>query len=85
MNEYKTKLIGTLFKIALYSVINKMINNNDNLKEGDTCTVIQGTHKGKSGVALDLNISKTGHVTLTVKQPNCDRFKTLARNVRIDK
>jgi ribosomal protein S4E len=43
--------------------------------------VTGGTHKGKSGTARDLNVSKTGHLTLTVVQPNGERFKTLASNV----
>jgi hypothetical protein len=29
----------------------------------------------------DLKLSKTGHLTLTVRQANDVRFKTLARNV----
>lgn len=53
------------------------------LKDGDFCEVIAGTHKGKSGRARDLNISKTGHLTITVIQENGDRFKTLGRNVKI--
>jgi ribosomal protein S4E len=52
-----------------------------NVKDGDPCTVVAGTHKGKSGVVEDINTSKTGHVTITVRQANGDRFKTLARNV----
>lgn len=51
------------------------------LKDGDSCNVITGTHKGKSGIISDLNISKTGHITITVTQENGVRFKTLARNV----
>lgn len=51
------------------------------LKDGDPCEVITGTHKGKSGIARDLNISKTGHLTITIVQENGERFKTLARNV----
>lgn len=49
--------------------------------EGAKCQVIAGTHKGKSGIARDLNTSKTGAVTITVVQENGDRFKTLAKNV----
>jgi ribosomal protein S4E len=52
------------------------------LRDGDQCTVIGGTHKGKAGTVRDLNWSKTGHVTLTVVQANGERFKTLGRNVR---
>lgn len=51
------------------------------IKDGDSCRVIGGTHKGKSGIVRDLNVSKTGQLTLTVVQENGERFKTLARNV----
>jgi ribosomal protein S4E len=51
------------------------------LKDGDHCLVVAGTHKGKSGTARDLNISKTGHLTITIVQANGERFKTLGRNV----
>ncbi len=51
------------------------------LKDGDYCKVVGGTHKGKSGTVRDLNISKTGHLTITVVQDNGERFKTLAKNV----
>jgi len=51
------------------------------LKDGDRCTVIGGTHKGKSGMVRDLNTSKSGQRTLTVIQADGQRFKTLARNV----
>ena len=51
------------------------------LMNGDQCTVTGGTHKGKSGIASDLNISKTGRLTLTVTQKNGTRFKILGKNV----
>lgn len=51
------------------------------LKDGDQCTVIGGTHEGKSGIVQDMKTSATGHVTITVLQANGVRFKTLARNV----
>lgn len=54
------------------------------LKDGDRCVVIAGTHKGKRGIARDLNISKTGHLTITVEQANGERFKTLGRNVQVE-
>jgi hypothetical protein len=41
--------------------------------------------KAKTGTVRDINTSKTGHVTITVVQPNGDRFKTLAKNVVIEK
>lgn len=53
------------------------------LKDGDSCKVIAGTHTGKSGIVKDVNISKTGHMTITVVQKNGDRFKTLAKNVEL--
>ena len=51
------------------------------LKDGDQCLVVAGTHKGKTGIVRDLNISKTGHLTITIVQANGVRFKTLGRNV----
>ena len=57
------------------------MDNAATVKQGDSCTVIAGTHKGKSGVVADSKVSKTGHVTITVRQDNGERFKTLARNV----
>ena len=53
------------------------------LRDGAKCTVVAGTHKGKSGTVRDINTSATGHVTVTVVQRNGDRFKTLARNVTV--
>lgn len=54
------------------------------LKDGDPVKVIAGTHTGKSGIAKDLNISKTGHLTITVLQKNGVRFKTLGKNVIVN-
>ena len=51
------------------------------IKDGDFCEVISGTHAGKSGTAKDINVSKSGSVTITVVQSNGERFKTLATNV----
>ncbi len=56
----------------------------DSVQNGNSCTVVAGTHAGKSGIVEDRHTSKTGHVTVTVRQDNGDRFKTLARNVRRD-
>jgi ribosomal protein S4E len=53
------------------------------LTDGAQCKVIGGVHAGKSGVVRDINASKTGHVTITVVQPDGERFKTLAKNVAI--
>ena len=54
------------------------------LKDGAQCKVSGGVHAGKSGVVRDINTSKTGHVTITVVQPNGERFKTLAKNIVIE-
>lgn len=56
---------------------------NPAVKEGDFCTVISGTHAGKSGTVKDINISKTGSVTITVVQSDGERLKTLAKNVAV--
>ena len=53
------------------------------LKDGDYCKVVKGTHAGKSGTVGDINVSKSGNITITVKQKNGVRFKTLARNVEL--
>ncbi|MEZ5465363.1 MAG: KOW motif-containing protein [Lysobacteraceae bacterium] len=54
------------------------------LRDGDHCRVVAGTHKGKSGIVRDLNISRSGHLTITVVQPDGERFKTLGRNVEVE-
>ena len=51
------------------------------LKNGDHCVVTGGTHAGKSGTVRDINVSNTGHTTITVVQKTGERFKTLAKNV----
>ena len=53
------------------------------LRDGDSCTVIGGTHAGKTGLVRDIKISRTGHMTITVVQDDGVRFKTLAKNVRV--
>jgi ribosomal protein S4E len=53
------------------------------LKNGDLCLVVGGTHKGKSGVIQDMNVTKTGAITITVVQNNGIRFKTLLKNVGV--
>jgi ribosomal protein S4E len=55
------------------------------LRDGARCTVTGGTHKGKSGTVRDLKTSKTGHLTITVEQASGVRFKTLARNVVVNR
>jgi len=55
------------------------------LKDGDRCEVVGGTHAGKTGTVRDIKTSKTGHLTITVVQKDGERFKTLARNVVVKK
>lgn len=55
------------------------------VKNGDRCKVIAGVHKGKSGVVMDLKTSKTGAVTITVREADGERLKTLEKNVEIIK
>jgi ribosomal protein S4E len=50
---------------------------------GDACRVVSGTHAGKTGTIEDRKTSKTGHVTITVRLPDGDKIKTLARNVEV--
>ena len=54
-----------------------------NLKDGSKCEVLVGTHKGKSGTVRDINVSKSGAITITVVQANGERFKTLGKNVKV--
>lgn len=56
---------------------------NRKITDGMKCKVIAGTHVGKSGTVSDMNVSKTGAVTITVQQHNGIRFKTLAKNVTV--
>lgn len=51
------------------------------LKDGAHCAVVGGVHVGKSGAVEDMKSSKTGAITITVRQKNGVRFKTLAKNV----
>ena len=54
-------------------------------KDGDYCSVVGGTHTGKSGTVKDIHFSKTGHMTVTVVQENGVRFKTLGKNIVVKK
>jgi ribosomal protein S4E len=56
----------------------------DEVNNGDSCRVVAGTHKGKTGIVEDRKTSKTGHVTITVRQVDGQRFKTLARNAEVE-
>ena len=53
------------------------------LADGDYCIVVAGRHKGKSGIVRDINLSKAGHVTITVVQDNGVKFKTLAKSAAL--
>ncbi len=75
-------LIIIKFEYKLFETT-KMEHNLIELKDGDYCKVISGAHKGKQGIIQDLKASKTGHFTITVKQENNVRFKTLAKNVEL--
>ena len=57
------------------------MTSKSHLKDGDHCSVVLGTHAGKTGTVRDIKTSKTGHVTITVQQDDGERFKTLAANV----
>lgn len=54
------------------------------VQNGVACTVTGGVHVGRAGVVEDRNVSKTGQVTITVRQADGVRFKTLARNVIVE-
>ncbi len=62
-----------------------MIKTPEELKDGDQCKVVAGTHAGKSWIVKDINTSQTGHITITVLQKNGDRFKTLGKNAVVEK
>ncbi len=51
------------------------------MKDGDRCRVLSGTHAGKIWRVEDLKQSKGGNWTITVRQDDGVRFKTLARSV----
>ncbi len=73
----KNKAVYPIGFINTFTCMGKEVK----LKDGDECTVVAGTHAGKSGVVRDINTSKTGHITITVVQKNGVRFKTLGKNV----
>jgi len=52
------------------------------IKDGDSCLVVAGAHKGKAGTVEDSKVSKTGASTVTVRESDGNRFKTLAKNLR---
>jgi ribosomal protein S4E len=56
-------------------------STSEEVRDGDYCLVVVGTHAGRSGVVEDRKTSKTGHVTITVRRDGGEKFKPLARNV----
>ena len=61
-----------------------MDKNGKRVNNGDYCSVLTGTHAGKSGTVEDLHTSKSGAVTITVRQSDGVRFKTLARSIAVE-
>jgi len=55
----------------------------EDVRDGAFCRVVAGSHAGKSGTVEDRKLSKTGAVTITVRLPDDDRIKTLAKNVEV--
>ena len=51
------------------------------VSDGDYCRIVRGTHAGSPEIVQDRKTSKTGHVTITVRENDGDRLKALARNV----
>jgi len=51
------------------------------MQNDETCVVIAGTHKGKTGTVEDRHVSKGGTATIIVRQSDGSRFKTLERSV----
>lgn len=63
----------------------KQVQPSPDVHNGDRCSVIAGRHAGKSGVVEDRNISKAGHVSISVRQDDGTRFKTLAKSVIVER
>jgi ribosomal protein S4E len=55
------------------------------VKDGDRCTVVAGRHAGKSGIVEDCHMSKSGHLSISVRQDDGTRFKTLAKSVAVER
>ena len=72
-----------MYLAGLIRAIRVKVMETPEVANGERCSVVRGTHAGKSGKISGLKTSKTGHVTITVVQANGERFKTLARNVLV--
>ena len=55
------------------------------VRDGDRCTVTAGRHAGKSGIVEDCHVSKSGHLSISVRQDDGVRFKTLAKSVTVNR
>ena len=55
------------------------------VKDGDRCTVVAGRHAGKMGVVEDCHMSKSGHLSISVRQNDGTRFKTLGKSVAVER
>ena len=58
-----------------------MFDKQVQIADGDKCKASSGIRKGNAGIVEDLKISKGGNLTVTVRQADGTRFKTLARSV----
>jgi ribosomal protein S4E len=54
---------------------------NETVNDGDRVCAVAGRHKGKAGTVEDWHIAKSGHASITVRQDDGVRFKTLAKSV----
>lgn len=52
------------------------------VENGQSCVVLAGRHKGRSGTVENRHVSNGGNVTITVRETDGTRFKTLERSVR---
>jgi ribosomal protein L24 len=55
------------------------LNAGENLKDGDKCKVVGGTHIGKSGIVRDINTSKTSILQLQLNKTTVLSLKRLEK------
>ena len=70
-------------KVSWGTFYNMKPNAANKLRDGASCKVIGGRHKGKCGIVRDIKTGWTGHVSITVVQSDGVKLKTLAKNVAI--